>query len=42
MADEENKWSELWLKEDWWAVWLGLGIIFLSLFLYSSGLGHVL
>ena len=42
MADEKNKWSELWLKEDWWAVWLGLGIIFLSLFLYASGLGHVL
>ena len=42
MADEKNKWSELWLKEDWWAVWLGLGIIFLCLFLYASGLGHVL
>ena len=20
-------WRELWLKEDWWAIWLGLGIV---------------
>ncbi len=20
-------WNELWLKEDWWAIWLGLGIV---------------
>ena len=42
MADQKSKWSELWLKEDWWAVWLGLGIIFLSLILYSLDLVRVL
>ena len=21
------RWRELWLKEDWWAIWLGLGIV---------------
>ena len=20
-------WRELWLKEDWWAVWIGLGFV---------------
>jgi hypothetical protein len=20
-------WTELWRKEDWWAVWLGLGVV---------------
>lgn len=31
-------WRELWLKEDWWAVWLGLGIIAAALILFESGL----
>ena len=25
--NEQSKWSSLWTKEDWWAVWLGLIII---------------
>ncbi len=20
------RWKELWLKEDWWAIWLGSGL----------------
>lgn len=28
---------ELWMKEDWWAVWLGLGIVLLALGTYLSG-----
>jgi hypothetical protein len=24
------RWRELWLKEDWWAIWLGLGIAALA------------
>ncbi len=30
-------WSELWLKEDWWAVWLGLGIVVVGLILFAAG-----
>jgi hypothetical protein len=22
---EHSSWRELWLKEDWWAIWLGVG-----------------
>src|ERR1700761_678755 len=29
--------STFWLKEDWWAVWLGLGVIFLAYIFYLSG-----
>ncbi len=29
--------SSFWKKEDWWAVWLGLGIIFVALFFYFVG-----
>jgi hypothetical protein len=42
MANGKSGWSDLWLKEDWWAVWLGLGIIFLSLVFYASDLVRVL
>lgn len=30
-------WSDLWKKEDWWAIWLGLGIILAALLFYSYG-----
>src|SRR5215471_9184005 len=30
-------WKELWLKEDWWAVWLGLGIVLIGLVLFRYG-----
>lgn len=29
--------SELWKKEDWWAVWLGLGIVVVALLFWLSG-----
>src|SRR5579862_6099834 len=29
--------SELWLKEDWWAIWLGLGIVAVGLILFANG-----
>ena len=34
-----SRWTELWRKEDWWAIWLGLGIIAVGLVLFSYGLG---
>ena len=30
-------WRELWLKEDWWAIWLGLGIILIAYVLFLQG-----
>jgi len=30
-------WQEFWSKEDWWAVWLGLGIVILASVLYLAG-----
>lgn len=30
-------WRELYLKEDWWAVWLGVGLMVLAIALYKAG-----
>jgi len=30
-------WSSLWKKEDWWAVWLGLGIVLVALVTFYMG-----
>jgi uncharacterized integral membrane protein (TIGR00698 family) len=30
-------WSELWRKEDWWAIWIGLGLIAVAAALFASG-----
>lgn len=30
-------WSDLWKKEDYWAVWLGLGVVIAAIILWSSG-----
>lgn len=30
-------WKELWLKEDWWAVWIGLGLVLTAYGLFVSG-----
>src|SRR5260221_11839089 len=30
-------WSELWRKEDWWAIWLGLGIVIVGSALFLEG-----
>jgi hypothetical protein len=34
---QEPGWRELWLKEDWWAVWLGLGLVGVALALFATG-----
>jgi uncharacterized membrane protein YadS len=31
------RWRELWLKEDWWAIWLGLGIVVVAYAFFSHG-----
>ncbi len=30
-------WTELWLKEDWWAIWIGLGIVIIAYILFTEG-----
>jgi uncharacterized membrane protein YadS len=30
-------WKELYLKEDWWAIWLGLGIVLLAWLFWMNG-----
>src|SRR6476660_7232280 len=30
-------WSELWQKEDWWAIWLGLGLVIAAIIAYLAG-----
>lgn len=46
MSEQEGKqesgvnsmgWKELYLKEDWWAIWLGLGIVVAAYLFFSSG-----
>jgi uncharacterized integral membrane protein (TIGR00698 family) len=36
------RWRELWLKEDWWAIWLGLGIVVAGYVLFATGHSAVL
>jgi len=31
------EWSSLWKKEDWWAVWVGLGIVAVALIAFFIG-----
>lgn len=35
--NQQPGWKELWLKEDWWAVWIGLGLVLLGYFLFTRG-----
>jgi uncharacterized integral membrane protein (TIGR00698 family) len=30
-------WKELYLKEDWWAIWLGLGIVIAAFLFFANG-----
>src|SRR6266480_3697107 len=34
---QSTAWRELWLKEDWWAVWLGLALVVAAYFLFANG-----
>ncbi|MBV8473634.1 MAG: putative sulfate exporter family transporter [Hyphomicrobiales bacterium] len=33
-----SHWRDLWTKEDWWAIWLGLGIVGIAYLLFANGL----
>jgi hypothetical protein len=28
------EWSEMWKKEDWWAIWIGFFILVAAMFIY--------
>jgi len=34
-----SRWADLWKKEDWWAIWLGVGIIVVGLVMFAYGTG---
>ncbi len=35
--NKSSNWQEFWSKEDWWAVWLGLGIVIVAYVFYLAG-----
>ena len=35
--NEKMGWKELYLKEDWWAIWLGVGIVLVAWLLFING-----
>ena len=35
--NKSSGWQEFWSKEDWWAVWLGLGIVIVAYAFYLAG-----
>jgi hypothetical protein len=37
MAGMSNRFDKLYKTEDWWSVWLGLGIVFLALVTFWTG-----
>jgi len=36
-ANQQPGWKELWLKEDWWAVWIGLAFVLAAYAFFVSG-----
>src|SRR5262249_18552370 len=36
-AKPSRGWSELWQKEDWWAVWLGFGNVIVAIVAFLAG-----
>ena len=39
---EHLGWKELYLKEDWWAVWLGFALMVLAIVLFQAGSSNIL
>lgn len=37
VATRSLGWRELYVKEDWWAIWLGLGIVLLAWIFFANG-----
>jgi uncharacterized integral membrane protein (TIGR00698 family) len=32
-----GSWREIWLKEDWWAIWIGLGVVIIAYVFFANG-----
>src|SRR5258707_10084289 len=37
LIERRSPWSELFRKEDWWAIWIGLGLIAVAVALFAAG-----
>jgi uncharacterized integral membrane protein (TIGR00698 family) len=37
LAARRSSWGDLFRKEDWWAIWIGLGLIAVSVALFAAG-----
>ena len=37
IATRPSRWSELIRKEDWWAIWIGLGLVAIAIVLFANG-----
>lgn len=37
LARQRTGWSDLYRKEDWWAIWIGLAVVVMSCILFQSG-----
>lgn len=35
--ERQTGWADLYLREDWWAIWLGLGILAIAVMLFREG-----
>ena len=32
-----SRWRSLYLKEDWWAIWIGIGLMAVAILLFKNG-----
>ena len=37
LAVRRSPWSELFGKDDWWAIWIGLGLVAVAIALFANG-----
>jgi uncharacterized integral membrane protein (TIGR00698 family) len=37
IASRPSRWTELIRKEDWWAIWIGLGLVAVAIVLFANG-----
>src|SRR4029077_7335034 len=37
VATRPSRWAELIRKEDWWAIWIGLGLVAIAIVLFANG-----